>query len=257
MAAPNSSKRHVLILGGTAEAAALAEALDADLGARVDITTSLAGRTRAPRALPGHVRTGGFGGAGGLAQFLTANRVSVLVDATHPFAAEISANAAAASAVSGVPRLVLGRPEWVPRADDNWHFFDTCAAAAFALPRFGRRAFLTIGAQEIEAFAPLADMWFLVRLIERPTTPLALCDYKVVAGRGPFSEDQERKLMTERRIDVLVSKASGGAATAAKLDAARQLGLPVVMIRRPPAPEGPTVYDVGAAVDWVRDRLAS
>ena len=254
---PDFKKPHVLILGGTAEAAALARSLVDGYGERLEVTTSLAGRTRAPAALPGLVRVGGFGGTQALAEYLKDQRIGALIDATHPFATRISANAAIACEATTVPRLVLSRPSWSPQPGDDWHHFDTIEAAAESLSRFGRRAFLTVGVQELGGFAALAEVWFLVRLIELPDDPLPFADCQVIAGRGPFSVEGERALMASHQIDVLVTKASGGDATAAKLAAARILGLPVVMVRRPSPPQGPTVNDASAAVGWVLDRLAS
>ena len=256
-AVPDSSAPRVLILGGTGEAAALARSLTDNYSGRMAVTTSLAGRTAAPAALPGDVRRGGFGGAQALADYLQDRNIAALLDATHPFAAQISANAVAACEIAGVPRLVVSRPCWSPVPGDEWHSFDTVEAAADGLSRFGRRAFLTVGVQELAAFAALADIWFLVRLIEAPDAPLPLPNCKIITGRGPFSVARERELMESAQIDVLVTKASGGEATAAKLEAARLLRLPVVMVRRPSAPVGPSVDSVAAAVDWVLARLAS
>ena len=254
---PDSDKPRLLILGGTTEAAALAQSLVETYGDRLEVTTSLAGRTRAPAALPGTVRRGGFGGAVALAKYLQDRQIGMMIDATHPFAAQISANALTACETAEVPRLVLSRPCWSPQPGDNWVYFDTVKTAAEGLPRFGRRAFLTVGLQELAAFTALADMWFLVRLIEMPTDPLPVTECQVVIGRGPLSVLEERSLMESHRIEVLVSKESGGEATAAKLQAARLLGLPVVMVRRPPAPLGPQVDDVAAALDWVSDQLGT
>lgn len=256
-AVPDSSKPHVLILGGTAEAAALARALFEGHRDRLEITTSLAGRTRAPAALPGQVRSGGFGGAASLANYLKDRHIAAVIDATHPFAAQISANAATACELAGVPRLVLSRPAWSAQPGDNWVYFDRVEAAAQGLSGFGRRAFLTVGVQELAPFAALADIWFLIRLIEMPAGPLPLPDSHIVTGRGPFTVEGERALMESHEIDVLVTKASGGAATAAKLEAARLLALPVVMVQRPPAPAGRAVDSAQAALGWIIDRLAT
>jgi precorrin-6A/cobalt-precorrin-6A reductase len=254
---PDSNQPRLLILGGTTEAAALAHCLFEAYGNRVEVTTSLAGRTSAPAAVPGAMRRGGFGGAAALARYLQDRQIDAVIDATHPFAAQISANAVAACETAAVPRLVLSRPCWAPQTDDNWIYFDTVTAAAEGLPRFGRRAFLTVGLQELSAFAAVTDMWFLVRLIEMPTDPLPVADCQVVTGRGPFTVRQERSLLETHQIDVLATKASGGAATAAKLEAARLLSLPVVMVRRPPQPPGPRVDNVAAALDWVIGRLGT
>jgi len=254
---PDSDKPRVLILGGTAEAAALARSLVEGYGDRLAVTTSLAGRTRAPIALPGQVRSGGFGGAEALTAYLKDQRFAAVIDATHPFAAQISANAVIACEIAGVPRLVLSRPGWSPQPGDNWIEFDTVEAAATGLSGLGKRAFLTVGVQELSAFTALADIWFLVRLIDTPADPLPLTDSQIITGRGPFSVAGERALMEAHRIDVLVTKASGGSATAAKLEAARLLGLPVVMVQRPPPPPGPSVGGVAGAIDWVTSRLGT
>ncbi len=243
----------VLILGGTAEAAALARALAED--ARVAATTSLAGRTRAPAALPGAVRRGGFGGAQALADYLKTRAVDIVVDATHPFAARISRNAAQACAAAGVPRLVLTRAPWTARDGDLWTPVPDAQAAAAALPGLGRRVFLTIGRQELAAFAALDAVWFLVRLVEPSQGPLALDDYHLVLGRGPFSLEREITLLRAHGIEAVVSKNSGGAGTYAKIEAARALDLPVVMVARPALPAGETVESVAAARAWIERRL--
>ncbi|WP_046728130.1 cobalt-precorrin-6A reductase [Streptomyces humi] len=228
---------HVLILGGTAEARELAAALAARPGVRV--TTSLAGRVGRPGALAGAVRTGGFGGSAGLADWLREHRVTALVDATHPFAETITANAARAAAETGVPALVLSRPGWRPGPGDRWHPADSLAAAADLLPRFGPRVLLTTGRLGLSAFAHLTDRHFVVRSVEPPEPPMPP-HTEVLLARGPFTVAGETALLCENLIDVLVTKDSGGAATAAKLTAARELGLPVVVVRRPPLPAGVT-----------------
>ena len=238
----------VLILAGTSEAAALAEAC-AGRG-DLEVISSLAGRTAAPRALPGEVRVGGFGGAAGLERFLRAQAIDRLIDASHPFAAQIGRHAAAACRAAGVPRLRLLRPPWPKLADDRWHEVATLAEAARLLPEIGQRAFLTVGHKELAAFAGVPRVWFLIRTIEPPAgVPLrrALC----LQARGPFALADELALLRAHRIDVLVTKASGGEATYAKLAAARALGLPVIMLRRPPPPAGPVVSSVAAALAWL------
>ncbi len=250
-ARPNPTR--VLILGGTAEAAALARALAGE--PRVAVTTSLAGRTRAPAELPGAVRRGGFGGAQALADYLKTRAVDLLVDATHPFAARISRNAAQACAAAGVPRLVLTRPPWTAREGDRWTPVPDAGAAAAALPGLGARVFLTIGRQELAAFAGLDDIWFLVRLVEPPEDPIPLEDFRLVLGRGPFSLAQETVLLRAHGIEAVVSKNSGGAGTYAKIEAARALDLPVVMVERPALTEGETVETVAAARAWIERRL--
>ena len=237
----------VLILGGTAEAVALAEACAAQSG--LEVISSLAGRTRTPILPPGEVRSGGFGGVEGLARFLVERAIDRVVDATHPFALQIGAHAEQACREVEVPRLRLLRPPWRPEVGDRWIETEDLAAAARLLPTLGRRAFLTVGQRDLEAFAGL-DLWFLVRTIEPPgPSPLRRAEW--IAGRGPFAVDDEIALLRAHGIEVLVTKASGGEATYAKLLAARRLGLPVVMVRRPPPPPGPVVATVEAALAWL------
>jgi precorrin-6A/cobalt-precorrin-6A reductase len=238
----------VLILGGTGEGAELARALAGQGG--LETITSLAGRTREPAALPGEVRVGGFGGAAGLEGFLRERAIGRVIDATHPFAARISANAALASAAAGVPRLRLLRPGWTPVPGDRWHEVADADAAARLLPTLGRTALLTLGHRDLAAFARLDGVRLVVRTIEPPGDPPPL-DALWLTARGPFRLDEERALLERHRIDVLVTKASGGAATYPKLAAARELGLPVVTIARPAPPPGPVVESVAAALAWL------
>jgi precorrin-6A/cobalt-precorrin-6A reductase len=246
--------KKVLILGGTAEAARLARrAVDA-FGTRATIITSLAGRTRTRADLPGRVRVGGFGGAEGLADYLEADAIDVVIDATHPFAAAISGHAAVACARTGVPRLALVRPPWRLDPGTAWREVDDLKAAATALAGAAKRAFLTTGRGGLEAFAAVPDAWFLVRLMEAPERPLPLPDHQVIVQRPPFTVDSEKTLMREHRIDTLVAKNSGGI-TEAKITAARDLGVRVVLIRRPPPPPGDAVETVDAALAWLAARL--
>lgn len=242
----------LLILGGTGEAAALARAIDAAFGGRVAIISSLAGLAGVPD-LPGRVRVGGFGGAEGLAEYIKREGIDAVIDATHPFATRISAHAEAACASLGVARLVLARPAWIAAEGDRWIEVADMAAAAGLVASLGRRAFLTVGAGEVRAFAAVAEVWFLVRLLKAEILPLPA--HAVVVARPPFTIASERRLMQEQRIDVVVSKNAGGGATYAKIEAARALGLPVLMIRRPPPPAGPPVADIHAAVAWLGGRI--
>jgi precorrin-6A/cobalt-precorrin-6A reductase len=243
--------KELLILGGTGEAAMLARAAVARFGDALGLTTSLAGRTERPALLPGRVRVGGFGGAAGLAAYLTEHRVDRLIDATHPFAERISTAARLACDEARVPRLLLLRPPWRRHPLDRWIEVDNMAAAAELVGRFGRRAFLTVGTGEIACFAAATGVRFLVRLVDPPRQRLPLRCHEIVIGRGSFTLGEERRRLELHAIDVLVCKASGGAATEAKIAAARELGLPVIMVRRPPPEPGDTVETVAAAVDWL------
>jgi precorrin-6A/cobalt-precorrin-6A reductase len=238
----------VLILGGTGEARRLAS----DLATRSDlrVVSTLAGRVRAPRLPAGEVRIGGFGGPAGLAGWLRAERVSAIVDATHPFAERISASAAEAAAVTGIPILRLRRPGWVARPGDDWRWVDSLAAAAALVADTGRRAFLTTGRQGLAAFAGLDAAWFLIRCVDEPEPPLPK-HRLLLLDRGPYTVDGELDLLRTHRIDLLVSKDSGGEQTGAKLTAARELGLPVLMVRRPPEPDLPAVPTAAATLRWL------
>lgn len=245
----------VLILGGTTEASALARALAGD--ARFDATLSYAGRTRAPVLPPIAWRIGGFGGGAGLAAYLRAERIGALIDATHPFAARMSVNACEAAMLAGVPLLRINRPEWQPVAGDRWTGVADMPAAVRALGEAPLHVLLTIGQQDLAPFVAAPWHHYVIRSVDAPA-PEALPPRAVVlTARGPFAEADERELMANHKIDVLVTKNSGGSATAAKLAAARTLGLEVVMIVRPPVPEAAEVPDAGAALDWLKHHAAS
>jgi precorrin-6A/cobalt-precorrin-6A reductase len=242
----------VLLLGGTGEAAALARAIREALPDGVALTTSLAGRTTRPVPVPGDVRIGGFGGAAGLERYLRDHAIDRVIDATHPFAAQISAHAREACDAAGVPRLMLLRPPWRHHPLDRWIEVSNIAGAAAVVGKLGRRAWLTVGAGDIDAFAGVTDVRFLVRMISPPPRPLPLKLHELVLGRGPFSLAEERHLLHLHAIEVLVCKASGGAATEAKLTAAREISLPVIMVRRPPPERGQSVETIDAALAWLR-----
>jgi precorrin-6A/cobalt-precorrin-6A reductase len=238
----------VLILGGTAEARALATALAGLPGVRP--ISSLAGRVAAPALPVGEVRIGGFGGAAGLTRWLATERIAAVVDATHPFAATISWSAAEAALATAIPILALRRPGWSQRPDDDWRRQPSVAAAAAALNSLPEWVFLTIGRTELAPFAGLDRHWFLIRSIEAPQPPLP-ARHEVLLARGPFSVRSEIELMRAHRIEVLVTKDSGGPLTEAKLVAARELRMPVLLVERPPVPDVPAVATVEQARDWV------
>jgi len=221
--------RHVLILGGTGDARQLAERLAKRDDLRV--TLSLAGRTAAPLQPDAAVRSGGFGGVEGLAHYLWEERVDALIDATHPFAARISANAVTAAKDAGIPLIVLARPAWQQAVGDIWIQVDDVAAAAAVLGEVRRTVFLAIGRQELAPFVAAPQHRYIVRSVD--AVDAALPDAEYILARGPFGEAEERELLLRHGIDVVVSKNSGGDATYGKVAAARELNIPVVMVRRP------------------------
>ena len=243
----------LLLLGGTREAVELAVALAGD--PRVETTYSLAGRTRRPATVPAAVRSGGFGGPDGLAAYLREAGIGLLVDATHPYAAAISAHAAIACNLASVPRLVLHRRPWSRQPEDHWVEVPDAESAARALPALGKRVLLTVGSRGLAPFLKEEHVEFVVRAVEPPSPALDPARFEVVLARGPFDFDSERRLLESRAIDVVVSKNSGGEAAQPKLEAARTLGLPVVMIARPPPPSGERVETVAAAKAWIEAHI--
>lgn len=237
----------ILILGGTTEARQLAGKL-ADR-ADFSVTLSLAGRTESPVAQGVPVRVGGFGGVDGLATHLRDGQVDLLIDATHPYAARISANAAEAARQAGVPVLALRRPGWEPVAGDRWMPVGDVAEAARALGAAPRRVFLALGRQEVAAFEAAPQHSYLIRSVDPVEPKLAVPDATYLLARGPFPEADERRLLERHGIEAIVSKNSGGLATYGKIVAARGLGIEVVMVRRPSLPDVPSAESV--------DRLAA
>lgn len=238
----------ILILGGTRDALDLATVLSGEKKYR--IITSLAGRTKSPRKPDGELRVGGFGGVKPLADYLVHEGIDFLVDATHPFAAAMSRNAAEAAAIASVPRILLQRPPWSPKAGDQWESFADLPSAARGL-KPGARCFLTIGHQELGQFSVREDIWFLVRMIDAPQSEVPLAQYQVVTGLPSGDADEEKALMQAHQIDTLVTKNSGGLLAASKLEAARNLSIRVMMIERPQLPVGHIVETVKAVRDWI------
>ncbi len=241
----------VLILGGTREARELAGLATGEPG--FEVVSSLAGRVRDPVLPVGVVRIGGFGGVEGLRKWLVDNDIGLVVDATHPFAGTISAHAAQAAGTAGVPVLHVRRPGWAEQPGDRWVRVPDLPAAARAAADY-ERVFLTIGRQGVGYFAGPTGSWFLIRAIDPPSGPVP-AQHLLLLARGPFRVDTELELLREHRIDMLVTKDSGGALTEAKLIAARRCGIPVIVIDRPPIPAGTDRADtVAAAWEWLRDR---
>jgi precorrin-6A/cobalt-precorrin-6A reductase len=243
----------VLILGGTTEASGLAHLLAADR--RFETTLSLAGRTSKPRTQPVRTRIGGFGGVDGLAAWLAQEAIEAVVDATHPYADQISSNATVACGRLAMPLATLLRPAWRLEPGDQWLTVASAEAAAEALGAKPRRVFLSLGRLELGAFASAPQHHYIARTIEPPDVALPP-DIDLILDRGPFDEQAETALLTREKIDMIVSKNSGGAATYPKITATRKLGIPVVMIARPLKVHGHAVTHAAEAVRWLEQQLA-
>ncbi len=240
----------VLILGGTTEGYALAETLTAKRD--LQVINSLAGRTASPRLPAGETRIGGFGGAAGLADFLRLQGISAVIDATHPFAASMGWNAAEGCRAAQVALLRLDRPAWTPQPGDRWEMVDDWEETVSTLRDCGaRRVLLAVGRQELAAFAGLQDIWFLIRMVTAPEPLPPFPRARLLLARGPFDLSAERELLETHAIDTIVCKNSGGDSTAAKLVAARERGLRVIMRRRPTRPELPLVTRIPDAIAWL------
>jgi precorrin-6A/cobalt-precorrin-6A reductase len=244
---------NILILGGTTEARQLAERL-APRGA-LKVTLSLAGRTASPVPHPVPVRIGGFGGAHGLADYLAAERIDVLIDATHPYATVISENAVAAARAAKVPFVALRRPPWTAVAGDRWTEVSDAATAVAAIGPESRNVFVALGRNELEPFAAAPQHRYLIRSVDPVEPPLPLPSVTYITARGPFSEADDRALMSAHNIVVVISKNSGGSAAYGKIAAARALGIEIIMLRRTPPPDGPAVGTVDDAVAWLDHAL--
>lgn len=247
-------RRHsILILGGTRDGQAMATALaDHALFAPV---SSLAGRLSCPHRPPGEVRIGGFGGFMGLAHYLADAEIAAVIDATHPFSAQMGWNAATACAIAGRPLLRLERPPWRPGPGDRWIWVDSWDAAAAEVTKIGaRRVLLALGRRDLAPFAAVPDTWFLIRSVEPPDPMPPFAEAEVLTRRGPFSVAEETALLRAHEINAIVCRDSGGSGET-KLTAARTLGLPVILHRRPPRPRVPRVTAVEKALSWLMERL--
>jgi len=239
---------NILILGGTTEASALASAL-AKRGVRA--TLSYAGRVANPKPQPVPTRIGGFGGVQGLDRYLRAHAVTHLIDATHPFAARMSANAIAAGRAAGVPTIALTRPAWAPVAGDNWRLVADIEAAVAALTGPAQRVMLALGRMHVAAFAAQSQHQYLLRFVDAPTTAPMLPHHTLVIDRGPFGVEDDVRLLQHHAIQTIVCKNAGGIGAQAKLVAARRLGLPVILIDRPALPPRDEVHGVDAVFRWL------
>jgi precorrin-6A/cobalt-precorrin-6A reductase len=243
------AQTRLLILGGSSEGAMLARTLASDQ--RFESTLSLAGRTQHPAESPIRARSGGFGGVEGLARYVTETRIDILVDATHPYAAKMKRNAVEAAALAGIKLLAIRRPPWAPESGDTWILVADLDAAAAALGDQPKRVLLTTGRKELAPFKAAAQHFYLLRSVEAPEPDALPPRVKVISARGPFAYADECKVLNAHAIEVLVTKNSGGTATAAKLAAARALNLPVVMVERPEMPDAPSVETIAEALAWL------
>ena len=239
---------NILILGGTTEASALARAL-AERNVRALL--SYAGRTESPRSQPVPTRIGGFGGVDGLADYLAREQVTHLVDATHPFAATMSAHAAEAARAAGVAHVMLTRPEWEAGEGDRWTHVPDIAGAVDALRTPARRVMLALGRMHVAAFAREPQHHYVLRFVDAPDAPPALPHHSLIVDRGPFTLEGDLRLMRGEQVELVVAKNAGGPGARAKLDAARELGLPVIMIDRPPLPKVRAMHDVADILAWL------
>jgi precorrin-6A/cobalt-precorrin-6A reductase len=238
----------ILLLGGTTEANLMAEAI---AKACLSGIYSYAGRTEAPMGQPIHMRVGGFGGMKGLVAYLQAEKITHVIDATHPFAAQMSTNAVAASTTTGTPLIALERAPWTPGEGDRWTRVPDLSAAVAALEGPAKRVFLAIGRQHLDPFAAQPQHLYLLRLVDPPTSPLPLPLADVVVARGPFSTASDTALMQAHETELVVAKNAGGKGAVAKIAAARALGLPVVMIDRPMIPDRPVARTVAEVMAWL------
>ena len=240
---------NLLVLGGTTEASALAQAL---AEAQIPAILSYMGRVERPKPQPIPTRIGGFGGVPGLIQYLRDHEITHVIDATHPFAAQMSTNAIAACAATGTPLLALTRPAWEPGPGDQWHRVPDIPAAVAALQGPPRRVLLAIGRMHLADFAAQPQHHYHLRLVDAPAEPPPLPDHQITLDRGPFSAEADQKLLQDHRIDLIVSKNAGGTGSVSKLIAARTLGLPVLMIDRPQLPPRRETQDLAEALAFAR-----
>ncbi|NMG49629.1 cobalt-precorrin-6A reductase [Azoarcus communis] len=239
---------NILLLGGTTEASLLARALSAS-GLRACF--SYAGRVKDPRIQPLPTRVGGFGGVDGLVRYLTEQGITHLIDATHPFAAQMSTHAIAAARIARVPLLALTRPPWTVEPGDRWHQVANIDAAVAALTGPPQRILLALGRMHLAEFATQAQHHYVLRLVDPPSSAIPLPDHHVMVDRGPFTLEGDLALLQRHRIELVVSKNAGGEGARAKLLAARQLGVPVLMVERPALPPRNEVHTVDAVLDWL------
>jgi len=237
----------ILILGGTAEGVGVTKVVSEFSG--MEPVYSLAGATKSPNLPNCRTRVGGFGGADGLSRYLKQEKIDGLVDATHPYASQMANHATLACEESNIPRIKLLRPAWTPVPGDDWHGVENAVEAAKLIPEIAKRVFLATGHKDLPTFEALSENWFLVRLVDAPKAEISLHKHQLILGRGPFDLEAETQLLRTHKIDAVISKNSGGS-TYAKIEAARNLGLPVIMIDRPKPPKGIVVDSLDDIKNW-------
>lgn len=242
-------QKHILVLGGSNEGFALAKTLQGHKN--YTITSSLAGRTSLPKKPVGPYRIGGFGGSEGLKHYINTNKIDAIIDATHPFAQNITKNAAKAAGDTKCPLLHIWRPQWKRAAKDNWIEVPTMQAAAERLTKHHAPIFLTIGRLELAAFLPRTDLAFITRAIEPNQNEQWPKNFHFIYAKGPFDYNQELALIKKYNIKAIVTKNSGGPGAFAKIEVARTLNLPVIMINRPPKPKGNLASTPEEALNWL------
>ncbi len=249
------NKTKVLILGGTGDARKLARQIDALYADRIDLISSQAGVTQAPRPVAGRMVRGGFGGADGLQSFIEREEVKIVIDATHPFAQTISQSAFMACEAAHVQRMALVRPLWKLPKDGRWQEVADMGEAADVLSRSARRVFVTTGRRELEVFSDLDDIWFLIRMIEMPKESLPIRQHQIVMGRPPYELQAERDLLASNAIEAVLTKHSGGVAMDAKITAALEADIRIILLRRPPPAPGLTTDSVEGCLEWLKSQI--
>ena len=249
------AKTKVLILGGTGKARELAQRVVPMFSDVAEIISSQAGVTFNPKAVPGRVVTGGCGGISGLVKFMECEGVQIIIDATHPFAKTISDSAYVACTMNGAKRLTLGQEMWGPPPGARWVEVENIKAAAEKISESAKRVFVTTGRRGLEAFSKLNDIWFLVRMIDQPITPIDLAKHQIIIGQPPFKMKAERELLLANRIDTLVSKNSGGQATVGKITAALEAEIPIILLRQPEKLPGLWTSSVDDCLEWLAEQI--
>lgn len=250
-------KNKLLILGGTHEAAIITRTLAEYHRDHLSLVTSWAGRTATIPNLPGEIRKGHFGGVDALTDYIKTKNIKLLIDATHPFAKQISSNARKACERVDIPRLQFNRPPWKRMRNDLWVEANSLGTAAHIVPKIGQRAFLTTGVRTLKSFSQTRSVHFVIRLLNKPCVPIPLLNYNLIVSTPPFLIEDEIKLIRQYNIQVLITKDSGGINTESKIIAARQTGIPVLYVRRPKLEPGEIANSIDQALLWVKKHISS